>query len=440
MSYKVLLVDDDSLVRIGLKSIIDWKSKGFEVVGEASDGKEALRKIEGLKPDIVITDMYMPNYDGLQLVSEARAAFPETLFLVLSCHNNINYVKESMRLGVYDYLLKSSIVDSNEMEMVLNKMSATLEERRLKVVASSGTNSAELYLSDNEFSALLLLYLNGQKDHYERIKWYLQKKKIDTDSENFFLVALQIDNFSKHGAALRESVLFEDAIQNMLEKIIDEFGGGIVIRSDEHVFFVLFNVVTKNNFISPKDKALCIGERFRISVKNNLKTTCSIYVDEGRDLDGLPDTYVNIMQEINANRKLYYDTIVNLTGSDPSIYKRLTEEEDDNIPLDPINSVLEYIHQHYRSQITLDDLARVCSFSKYHLCKKFKEKTKTSINNYILMVRIDKAKEMLLQNKHKIFVIAQDVGFNDTPYFNRMFKKLTGYTPTEFMEYNNSMM
>ena len=134
-----------------------------------------------------------------------------------------------------------------------------------------------------------------------------------------------------------------------------------------------------------------------------------------------------------------FDTIVNLTDTDPSIYKRLAFEDDD-LPTDPINDVLEYIHQNYRNQITLDDLARVSNFSKYHLCKKFKEKTKTSINNYILMSRIDHAKELLLQNQHKIFVIAQEVGFNDAPYFNRIFKKMTGYTPTEFIDYNHLVL
>ena len=110
------------------------------------------------------------------------------------------------------------------------------------------------------------------------------------------------------------------------------------------------------------------------------------------------------------------------------------------LPVDPIDDVLDYIHQHYREQISLDDLARISNFSKYHLCKKFKEKTKTSIINYILMVRIDKAKELLLQNQDRIFVIAQKVGFNDTSYFNRIFKKVTGYTPKEFIEYNHSVL
>ena len=138
MPYKVMLVDDDSLVRRGLKSFVDWEKKGLVLAGEAADGGKALELLESLRPDIVITDMYMPNYNGLKFIQEAQASFPDLLFIVLSCHNDIHYVKESMRLGAFDYLLKSSIVDSDELDVVLDKAVASLDAR-------SQRNGAELW-------------------------------------------------------------------------------------------------------------------------------------------------------------------------------------------------------------------------------------------------------------------------------------------------------
>lgn len=96
MPYKVMLVDDDSLVRRGLKSFVDWEKKGLVLAGEAADGGKALELLESLRPDIVITDMYMPNYNGLKFIQEAQASFPDLLFIVLSCHNDIHYVKEPL--------------------------------------------------------------------------------------------------------------------------------------------------------------------------------------------------------------------------------------------------------------------------------------------------------------------------------------------------------
>lgn len=431
-----MFVDDDSLVRIGLKSIIDWKSKGFEIVGEASDGEEALKIIEEHKPDVVITDMYMPKSDGLELVKAARSMYPDILFVVLSCHNDINYVKESIRMGVFDYLLKSSIVDPSEMEKFLDKVSTALDDRTSNKNFYSKSEMNMPALSDNEFCALFPLYLSGQTGLYERIKNYLMNVRIDYDSKNLFLFGLVLNNFSKFKSMYESTKSFEKAVINMLNKIVSEYGGGIVLPVEDNMFFILFDIIIKNSVILPKDKALCIGERLRISVKNNYKITCSIFIDEGRDLDSLSETYENIIQGINSY-KHSYDTIINL--SDIKDNDKSSSNTDD-VSFNPISNVIEYIHQNYRNQVTLDELAQKFNFSKYYLCKKFKDHTNTSINSYLLTVRIDKAKEMLLQKGHKISAIAQDVGFNDTPYFNRMFKKLTGYTPTEFKQYNHSMM
>ena len=94
MSYKVLIVDDDSIVRIGLKSVVDWQKLDLEIIGEASDGVEAYELISRLRPDIVLTDMHMPRSDGVRLMEQAKRDFPDTLFLVLSCDNDLEYVTE----------------------------------------------------------------------------------------------------------------------------------------------------------------------------------------------------------------------------------------------------------------------------------------------------------------------------------------------------------
>lgn len=433
MPYKVMLVDDDSLVRRGLKSFVDWEKKGLVLAGEAADGGKALELLESLRPDIVITDMYMPNYNGLKFIQEAQASFPDLLFIVLSCHNDIHYVKESMRLGAFDYLLKSSIVDSDELDVVLDKAVASLDAR-------SQRNGAELWEAEKAPpERVLLSFLRGKTDNVSAVRGYLQAHQIDPDSRQLFLLAIQMDNYTGCVACFRAGELFDYAVENILQEIVGEYGGGIVFHSEGHVFYTVLHVAAKSSIISPKDRALSICERFRISIKNNLKNTCSIYIDQPRWLEELPASYIEITEEQEANHHLYYDTIVNLEDNSlPSIYQRAAD--DGVLPVDPIDDVLDYIHQHYREQISLDDLARISNFSKYHLCKKFKEKTKTSIINYILMVRIDKAKELLLQNQDRIFVIAQKVGFNDTSYFNRIFKKVTGYTPKEFIEYNHSVL
>lgn len=101
-----------------------------------------------------------------------------------------------------------------------------------------------------------------------------------------------------------------------------------------------------------------------------------------------------------------------------------------------IHEITEYIKNNYQRNITLDDLARTTNFNKYYICKKFKKETGANIMNYIMDMRINRAKEMLLKGDDRIYKVAQAVGFNDTSYFSLIFKKITSQTPKEFVEFH----
>ncbi len=107
--YRILIVDDEFLVRLGLKTTIDWKEHGYQVVGEASNGQEALKMMDTLKPDIVLVDIKMPLMDGLEFISHAGKLTKHVSFIILTNYENFQYAKQAMRLGVSQYLLKSEI-------------------------------------------------------------------------------------------------------------------------------------------------------------------------------------------------------------------------------------------------------------------------------------------------------------------------------------------
>jgi DNA-binding NarL/FixJ family response regulator len=105
MSVRIVLVDDHVLVRQGLKSLIE--RDGFQVVGEASDGQEALRQVELLQPDIVVMDISMPTFNGLNATWELQRSFPNTKTILLTQHDEDQYVSEALEAGVKGYVLKS---------------------------------------------------------------------------------------------------------------------------------------------------------------------------------------------------------------------------------------------------------------------------------------------------------------------------------------------
>ena len=111
--YKVIIADDDFLVRTYLKQMIDWEAHGFTIAGDAKNGKEALRLIEQERPALVITDICMPVLDGIGLIHEMRDRGLPGHILVLSGHDDFSYVHEAMKLGIDDYLLKDDLTPEN---------------------------------------------------------------------------------------------------------------------------------------------------------------------------------------------------------------------------------------------------------------------------------------------------------------------------------------
>ena len=104
---RVLLVDDEPLVLIGMQGMLNWAALGYEVVGTARNGAEALRAVQEKQPDIVVSDIRMPVMDGFALAEACHkdgSALPA--FIMLTSYEEFDYVKRSMRLGVVDYLVK----------------------------------------------------------------------------------------------------------------------------------------------------------------------------------------------------------------------------------------------------------------------------------------------------------------------------------------------
>ena len=106
---KLLIVDDEALIRQGIKHYVDWEKEGFRIVGEASNGQEALELIEAASPHIVLTDLVMPTMDGEELTKQAKARYPHIEIVVLSSFGEFDYVRSTFQSGVADYILKPKL-------------------------------------------------------------------------------------------------------------------------------------------------------------------------------------------------------------------------------------------------------------------------------------------------------------------------------------------
>ena len=107
---KALLADDDFLVRSYLKMLSSWEKAGFEITADVRDGEEALEVLDREKIDLVVTDIAMPLMDGIELIREIRRKYPDIYVIVLSCHDEFEYVKKAMKEGADEYVLKLSLI------------------------------------------------------------------------------------------------------------------------------------------------------------------------------------------------------------------------------------------------------------------------------------------------------------------------------------------
>lgn len=103
---KILVVDDEMLVRQGIIHLLDWEGEGFQIAGEASNGREAFELIELQRPHIILTDIVMPVMDGEELIRLVKGMYPEIEVIVLSSFSEFEYVRSTFQSGVADYILK----------------------------------------------------------------------------------------------------------------------------------------------------------------------------------------------------------------------------------------------------------------------------------------------------------------------------------------------
>lgn len=126
--YSVFIVDDEIIVREGLRDRIDWKNNNFVFAGEAGDGEVALEKMKLCRPDILITDIKMPFMDGLELSTEIKKVEPGIKIIILSGHDEFEYAKKAISIGVEEYLLKP--FTSEELLESVKKIASKLDEEK----------------------------------------------------------------------------------------------------------------------------------------------------------------------------------------------------------------------------------------------------------------------------------------------------------------------
>lgn len=174
--YRVVLIDDESIIVEGLRRVIKWADYGCEVVGTAGDAAEGAELIRQLRPHILFTDIRMPGQDGLSMLAGLRSEFPNMQVAVLTGYRDFSYAQEAIRLGVTRFLLKPSKMD--EIREALQTMTGKLdklpleEEEQAQNAGSFIVNRAIRYMEEHYQQKLTL---QAVADCCYVSQWHLSK-------------------------------------------------------------------------------------------------------------------------------------------------------------------------------------------------------------------------------------------------------------------------
>lgn len=226
--FRTLLVDDDFLVRSYLKTLSSWKRAGYEVVRDVQDGEEALHVLEEEEIDVVITDISMPLMDGIELIRHIREEKEDIYIMVLSCHDDFEYVKEAMRLGADEYILKNTLDEDTLFEIleksrhqIGRRLEKSSEQERTRKLIRMGSHTLKYHF----FNGILSGNLKGQEREEKRaeagIRGRFQNSAVinmfmhDWNSQNQIWTPLEAEQYSqsfRHGlTAGMEDLLQEDS-------------------------------------------------------------------------------------------------------------------------------------------------------------------------------------------------------------------------------------
>ena len=126
---RVLLVDDEIMIREGFKKLFNWEEHDCQVIDEAADGAQALNKIDSLVPDLVIMDINLPLINGLKVIQQAKARHPDMAFIIVSGYDDFAWCREALRLQITDYILKP--VDYEEFGSCIDNLKISLYEEKI---------------------------------------------------------------------------------------------------------------------------------------------------------------------------------------------------------------------------------------------------------------------------------------------------------------------
>lgn len=494
MSYRVLLIDDNQMALESMRRTIHWEEMGLTLAGCATNGRQGCQMISELHPDIIISDIHMPEMDGLAMLEKMRTELSGARVIFITAYEKIEYASQAIRLSAFDFLLKP--LDNRELEKSLQRAIQSLNDERdveekyekmQTIIRRTRFLSALTAGSMENPGKVLSTFLNSVPKSYFFVV---------AESENGVTEPLQrmeFVNFPEHveiinAVANRQLVLFcglqDDgeswqvtarAIANILQQnfvsLIIAISG---LYHDPAQFYAAYQesrcTLLRHDIY---------GRRVLVEFADGQKTETEKH---GRlvDLDQLcgklaprigtinaDELWKTILKKTNGNLRIIriilmllctkvmqskIDSFQWTESADMIVYDitKLTNENDarnwllrfqdevrrgEQLPTRRsalVRNVLDYVRSHVTEGLVLEDVAKEFFVSPNYLSSIIHKETGITYRQHVIDAKITVAKQMLDDTRMRVEEIAYAVGYENYVSFYNVFKKMEHMSPTEY--------
>ncbi|QUH29404.1 response regulator transcription factor [Vallitalea guaymasensis] len=522
--YRIMLVDDEIWIRKSLTKMIKDTLLPLNVVCEAKNAKEALSLIDTYNPEIIITDMKMPESDGILLMDKIYSNYKYIKIIVVSGYSEYDYMKKAISINAVDYLLKPITIE--DLSFTLKKVISLIEEEK------QITTNKELIQSNNRINREMF-FQNLVSSRIVNIKDIeLESKRLDIPMtfNSYSLILCAFKNLYK---AAKDNyygnieLLIHD-VEIMLQKYLNNNVSGYVFKTDDRTrICILFHssdytsikdaLNTFSSYINNNmDIKLIAGISLPFTQLTNLNTaynqaTEALYhntvnlpvlyclfnnIDKtkkdinicneeikilsraiiSKNISEIKNNFSKIINMVSRNNnitlrdlhKLHLNLIVSIKEALIKIqilsldkitpylnientYKIISFTQFQECNINICNKIVEaitndkstditemkenietYINEHYNEDISLVDIAFQYHFEPTYFSKLFKSSMKVGFTEYLISKRIENACKYLISTNLKINDISIMVGYENPRYFSQIFRKFTGYTPSQY--------
>lgn len=239
--YRILLVDDEALIREAVSENVTWEKYGYTLVGSCENGREALEFIAKNPVDVVLTDICMPYLDGMELSEKLSEEYPDIKVIILSGYDEFEYAKKAIKYGVKEYLLKPiTAVEMGETLMALKEeMDKELEAERKISAMQANYHKGQMLVCAN----VLFDLIKGRKAEQES-RSELEELGISLDALGYRVAIVELDVYARtdklREEQKKESALMAFVLYNISQEIVNKHQAGEVCQGPDHRTYVLF--------------------------------------------------------------------------------------------------------------------------------------------------------------------------------------------------------